>query len=206
MTTALFTHVACFGHEPPPGHPERPARLSAVLNSVRQLKAIEREASVASTELLRHAHTSQLIDSILGYWNEQASKAHYLRLDADTFMSAGSPEAALRAAGAVIAAIDGVMDGDFQNAFCAVRPPGHHAERNRSMGFCLFNNIAVGAFHARQAHGLKRIAVADFDVHHGNGTQGIFFGDPNSSTLRLTRCRSIQEQVPQANGAWRTTC
>jgi acetoin utilization deacetylase AcuC-like enzyme len=92
-------------------------------------------------------------------------------------MSSGSAEAALRAAGAAIAAVDGVMDGDFGNAFCAVRPPGHHAERSRSMGFCLLNNVAVGALHARVAHDLKRIAVVDFDVHHGNGTQDVFFAD-----------------------------
>jgi acetoin utilization deacetylase AcuC-like enzyme len=94
-------------------------------------------------------------------------------------MSPGSAEAALRSAGAVMAAVDAVMDGRIANGFCAVRPPGHHAERDRAMGFCLFNNIAVGALHARAVHGLRRIAVVDFDVHHGNGTQDIFFDDPD---------------------------
>jgi acetoin utilization deacetylase AcuC-like enzyme len=151
-----------------------------VLDAVRKLKVIEREAPQATRASLRAAHSDQLIDSVLDCWREEASQAHYAQLDADTFISAGSAEAALRAAGGVIAAIDGVMCSDFQNAFCAVRPPGHHAERNRAMGFCLFNNVAVGALHARQAHGLKRIAVIDFDVHHGNGTQDIFLDDPNT--------------------------
>src|SRR5581483_12297105 len=104
----------------------------------------------------------------------------YAQIDPDTYVSAGSAEAALRAAGAVVAAVDLVMSGDVPNAFCAVRPPGHHAERARAMGFCLFNNIAVGARHARDAHGLERIAIVDFDVHHGNGSQDIFFDDPNT--------------------------
>jgi len=179
MTTALVTHAACFRHEPPPGHPERPERLAAVLESVRKLDVIEREAPRAPAEALRRPHSDELVDSVPRIWNEQAAKAQYLALDADTFMSAGSAEAALRAAGAVIPAVDGVIGGKFRNAFCAVRPPGHHAERNRAMGFCLFNNVAVGAFHARVAHRLTRIAVVDFDVHHGNGTQDIFSDDPN---------------------------
>lgn len=179
MTTALITHAACLGHEPPPGHPEKPARLAAVLVAVRPLGVVEREAPRAPAEALRRAHTGDLVDSVLGRWSEQASRSGYLALDADTFMSAGSAEAALRAAGAVIAAVDGVVSGEFRNAFCAVRPPGHHAERSRPMGFCLFNNVAVGALHARDAQGLTRIAVVDFDVHHGNGTQDIFFEDPN---------------------------
>jgi acetoin utilization deacetylase AcuC-like enzyme len=179
MTTALLTHAACFGHETPPGHPERPARLSAVLDAVRELDVVECDAPCAPVQALRQAHAGQLVELILKPWSGPASETPYARLDADTFISAGSAEAALRAAGAVIAGIDGVMEGNFQNAFCAVRPPGHHAERNRAMGFCLFNNVAVGVFHARQAHGLTRIAVIDFDVHHGNGTQDIFFDDPN---------------------------
>ena len=102
----------------------------------------------------------------------------FVRLDSDTMASPGSGKAALRAAGAVVLAIDMVMAGEVANAFCAVRPPGHHATRSESMGFCLFNNVAIGALHARAVHGLKRIAVVDFDVHHGNGTQDIFSFDP----------------------------
>src|SRR5690606_24196119 len=99
--------------------------------------------------------------------------------DPDTKVSRGSGDAVLRAAGALVAAVDAVMAGEAQNAFCAVRPPGHHAEPQRAMGFCLFNNVAIGALHARAAHGLKRIAVVDFDVHHGNGTQAAFWDDPD---------------------------
>jgi acetoin utilization deacetylase AcuC-like enzyme len=123
---------------------------------------------------LARVHDSALIDMIAGFHGPG-----FARSDPDTYMSPGSAEAASRAAGAVIAAVDGVMGGDFRNAFCAVRPPGHHAERARAMGFCLFNNVAVGALHARATHGLKRIAVVDFDVHHGNGTQDIFFDAPD---------------------------
>jgi acetoin utilization deacetylase AcuC-like enzyme len=177
MRTGLITHPDCLGHEPPPGQPEAPARLAAVLKAVRGLGAEKRAAPLAARATLAAAHAPALVDSILGPLDKQASRNRYARIDADTFMSAGSAQAALRAAGAVVAALDGVMAGDFKNAFCAVRPPGHHAERARAMGFCLFNNIAVGAMHARAAHGLKRIAVVDFDVHHGNGTQDIFFDD-----------------------------
>jgi acetoin utilization deacetylase AcuC-like enzyme len=120
-----------------------------------------------------------LVERVLNEYSKDARENGYVRIDADTFMSAGSAEAALRAAGAVIAAVDAVMGGEFRNAFCAVRPPGHHAERDRAMGFCLFNNVAAGALHARAAYGIKRIAVLDFDVHHGNGTQDIFFDDPD---------------------------
>jgi acetoin utilization deacetylase AcuC-like enzyme len=149
-----------------------------VLDGLRDLKLAETEAPQATREQLARAHTPDLIDDVLGRLNELAQTAGYARIDSDTFMSAGSAQAALRAAGAVMAAVDGIMAGHFKNAFCAVRPPGHHAERARAMGFCLFNNIAVGALHACAEHRLKRIAVVDFDVHHGNGTQDIFFDDP----------------------------
>jgi acetoin utilization deacetylase AcuC-like enzyme len=177
MSTALITHPACLDHRPPEGHPERPARLSAVLEATRELSLLKIEASKAPMGALRPVHTDALVNSVLNAWSEETARDHCARIDADTFISQGSAEAALRAAGAVMAAVDGVMRGDFRNAFCAVRPPGHHAERARAMGFCLFNNVAVGAFHARAAHKLKRIAVVDFDVHHGNGTQDIFFDD-----------------------------
>jgi acetoin utilization deacetylase AcuC-like enzyme len=179
MTTGLFTHEAYFGHVTPPGHPERVERLAAVLDALKgdAFGALRRfEAPRADRDHLLAAHDQALVDAIL---SADFSEGEFARIDADTSMSFGSAEAALRAAGAVIAAIDAVMQGEIDNAFCAVRPPGHHAERSRSMGFCLFNNVAVGALHARKAHGLERIAVIDFDVHHGNGTQDIFFNDPN---------------------------
>jgi acetoin utilization deacetylase AcuC-like enzyme len=173
MTTALITHSACFAHDTPAGHPERPARLRAVLDSLSAFDLQRIESPQADTESLWRAHDPALVSSVLSFRGPG-----FTRIDPDTFMSAGSAEAALHAAGAVIAAVDGVMRGICRNAFCAARPPGHHAERARAMGFCLFNNVAVGALHARAVHGLKRIAVVDFDVHHGNGTQDVFSPDP----------------------------
>jgi acetoin utilization deacetylase AcuC-like enzyme len=176
MTTALFTHSACLGHDPGPSHPERPARLTAVLKALEasEFAALDRrEAPRADTEQVARAHSTDYVDAILGAVPAQGR----VGLDPDTYLSPGSGEAALRAAGAVCAAVDAVMAGEVANAFCAVRPPGHHAEPNRVMGFCLFNSIAVGALHARAVHGLQRIAVMDFDVHHGNGTQARFWTD-----------------------------
>ncbi|MGA9795307.1 MAG: histone deacetylase family protein [Rhizomicrobium sp.] len=182
MTTALITHQACLNHHPPTGHPESPARLRAVLAAIKlhyfnDLK--DTEAPLADRTSISRAHGHALVELILDRIPPLAAQQGLVRIDADTAMSAGSAEAVLRAAGAVIAAVDAVATGQVRNAFCAVRPPGHHAERDRAMGFCLFNNIAIGALHAREAHGFKRIAVIDFDVHHGNGTQDIFYDEPN---------------------------
>ena len=182
MSTGLFTHLACLGHAPPPGHPESPDRLRAVLRGLEgeEFQYLRKfEAVPASREALARAHTPSHIESVLGRYSARAREEGYVHLDPDTVMSPGSAEAALRAAGAVVQAVDAVMAGEIRNAFCAVRPPGHHAEKARAMGFCLFDNIAVGALHARSVYGLTRIAVVDFDVHHGNGTQDIFFDDSN---------------------------
>lgn len=180
MTTALYTHPACLGHETPPGHPESVDRLRAILHELQHVSGLSREeAPSASRADLARAHDTKLVEKVLDSLAAEATREHFVRVDADTAMSAGSGEAALRAAGALIAAADSVMAGAVRNAFCAVRPPGHHAERARAMGFCLFNNVAVGALHLRETHGLKRIAVIDFDVHHGNGTQDIFWNDPD---------------------------
>ena len=173
----LYTHPACLQHDPGPGHAERPARLEAVLQALDHDRhaALERiDAPLATHEQLLRVHSAAHVEHIL------ASAPHegVFQLDPDTFMSPGSAEAALRAAGAAVAAVDAVLGGDVQHAFCAVRPPGHHATRDQAMGFCLFNNIAVAAAHALAVHGLKRIAIADFDVHHGNGTQAIFESEP----------------------------
>ena len=152
-------------------------RLAAVLQALDNdhFAMLDRiEAPRATREQLRRAHHACLIDSVL----EQVPVDGLRRLDADTTMSCGSKEAALRAAGALCAAIDLVMHGPTRRAFCAVRPPGHHATAQTSMGFCLFNNIAIGAAHALAAHDLERVAVVDFDVHHGNGTQDIFWSEP----------------------------
>jgi len=177
MTTGFVTHPACLDHLVPPGHPERVERLQAVLDMMDGpgvTGLVRVAAPAAAREALQRVHEASLIDGIL---SARIAPGQFLRVDADTAMSPGSAEAALRAAGAVTGAVDAVMSGRIANAFCAVRPPGHHAERARAMGFCLFNNIAVGALHARAVYGLKRVAVVDFDVHHGNGTQDIFYDD-----------------------------
>jgi acetoin utilization deacetylase AcuC-like enzyme len=183
MPTGLFTHPACFDHIPPSGHPEKPERLTAVLAALeaQAFRGLDRRAAPkASPEEIARAHSDRLIKIILGRMNGEARENRYAFIDGDTVMSQHSVDAALHAAGAAIAAVDAVMAGEMKNAFCAVRPPGHHAERDRAMGFCLFNNVAVGALHARAVHSVNRIAVIDFDVHHGNGTQDIFFGDANT--------------------------
>ncbi|WP_395792176.1 histone deacetylase family protein [Aquimonas sp.] len=172
----LFTHPVCIRHSAGPGHPESPQRLATVLAALHALDELPldwREAPRASREQLLRAHTPELVARIL-----DVSIEHTLRIDDDTVMNADSPEAARHAAGAVCAAIDAVMAGDARRAFCAVRPPGHHATRAEAMGFCLINSVAVGAAHALEMHGLKRVAIIDFDVHHGNGSQDIFWDDP----------------------------
>lgn len=182
MTSALVTHEACLMHEPPDGHPERPARLRAVLKGLEQggLDCMAKiDAREASLEMPLRVHSRALVEQILGPLSRLAQIKGHACIDADTYMSPKSAEAALVAAGAVTDAVDCVMAGEVRNAFCAVRPPGHHAERGRAMGFCLFNNVAIGALHAHTTHGLTRVAVVDFDVHHGNGTQDVFFNDAN---------------------------
>ncbi len=177
MTTLLVTHLACLAHEPGSHHPERPERLEAVLNALdgEDFAALERrQAPVAELNHVARAHSADYVRLIL----DEVPDKGLVMLDGDTIMSPGSGEAALRAAGAVVLAVDAVVAGDADNAFCAVRPPGHHAEPKRPMGFCLFNNAALGALHAREAHGLERVAVVDFDVHHGNGTQARFWSEP----------------------------
>jgi acetoin utilization deacetylase AcuC-like enzyme len=173
----LYTHSACLAHQAGPGHPESPLRLQAVLEALDtdRFSALDRiEAPRASREQLARVHDSALIDLIF----DNTPKHGFVRLDADTAMSPDSLEAALRAAGAVCAAVDAVVAGGAERAFCAVRPPGHHATRNTPMGFCLFNSVSVGAAHAL-ASGMERVAIVDFDVHHGNGTQDIFWRTPN---------------------------
>ena len=173
MTTLIYHHPVCAEHDTGNGHPESSARLMAVLKAllVEEFSALKWcEAPEASVEQINRIHHRRYTQRILNSIPEQGLRS----LDADTMLSPRSGEAALRAAGAVCAAVDAVMTGAGGNAFCAVRPPGHHAEPNMAMGFCLFNNIAIGAAHARVAHGLERVAIIDFDVHHGNGTQAAF--------------------------------
>lgn len=178
MTTQLITHPACLDHDPGTYHPENPRRIEAVLAALddARFKGLERVAAPrAADDTLCLVHPRAHVEGVLGAIPPMGRH----QLDGDTIVSPGSAEAALRAAGAVVAAVDAVCEGRAQNAFAAVRPPGHHAEAAQAMGFCLFNNVAVGALHARVRHGLRRVAVVDFDVHHGNGTQHMFEADPD---------------------------
>src|SRR3954469_14424259 len=167
VTTFLYSHSACLAHDPGSYHPECPGRLEAVLQRLRAPKfaALERrEAPLATVEQIARVHPRDFVEALLA----AVPKSGHRAIDSDTVLSPGSGEAALRAAGAVCAAVDAVMAGEAQNAFCAVRPPGHHAEPDRAMGFCLFNSVAGGARHAQAAygdsHGCRRVAVVDFDV------------------------------------------
>src|SRR5436853_1204233 len=178
MTTLFYTHPACLEHDPGPYHPESPERLRAILEALEapEFARLERrEAPEAAIEDLVRVHPKALVERLLAAVPETGHRG----IDADTILSPASGRAALRAAGAVAAAVDAVVGGEADNAFCAVRPPGHHAEPGRAVGFCLFNNVAIGAVRAREVHGLARVAVVDFDVHHGNGTQARFADDPS---------------------------
>lgn len=177
MAIAYISHAECLQHDTGEGHPENARRISAIedqliatglLDVLRYFDAPE----VTSDQLLR-VHARAYLDAIAAMEPESG----YKRVDPDTIISAGSLQAARRAAGAVVAATDLVLNGEVESAFCSVRPPGHHAEINRAMGFCLYNNIAVGAAHALEQYGVNKLAILDFDVHHGNGTEDIFKDD-----------------------------
>ena len=171
----IYTHAACLAHATGPGHAERPERLRTVIHA---LEAAHpdldwQQAPQASRGQLLRVHDERLLATVL-----ESAPQGLLQLDSDTALSPHSAEAALRAAGAGVAAVDAVLGNRTRRAFCAVRPPGHHATTDAAMGFCLFNNVAVAARHATDKHGLERVAILDFDVHHGNGTQQIFEQDP----------------------------
>jgi len=177
VSTLLVSHRACLGHDPGEEHPECPDRLRAVLRAFDTeefAELLREEAPVATPEQLCRVHPTGYVDAILGI---RPAEGERVALDGDTLMSAGSAEAALRAAGAGVAAVDAVMRGEVRRAFCAVRPPGHHAEPGRPMGFCLFANAVIAARHAQAAHGAGRVAIVDFDVHHGNGSQACVEAD-----------------------------
>jgi acetoin utilization deacetylase AcuC-like enzyme len=178
MPTAFITHSDCLRHEMGAHHPERPERLTAIED---QLIAsgvgqylVRYEAPLAGDAELARVHPMEYVSAI----RDAAPESGIVHLDPDTAMNAHSLTAALRAAGAAVLATDLVMKGESASAFCSVRPPGHHACRARPMGFCIFNNVAIAARHAIHAHGVERVAIVDFDVHHGNGTEDIFSGDP----------------------------
>ncbi len=178
MTTILYTHSACLGHDTGHGHPESAERLKALLARLDEpeFDGLERRsAPCAERAQLARAHDMAYITKV---FNTVPTEGEAY-LAPDTVVSPGSLGAAMRAAGSLCAAVDAVLEGEAQNAFCAVRPPGHHAAASNTMGFCVFNNIAIGVEQARQKHGVERIAVVDIDVHHGNGTEAIFRNDPN---------------------------
>jgi acetoin utilization deacetylase AcuC-like enzyme len=187
MTRTLYiTHPACRLHDGGPGHPECPQRLAAIDAALQNLNGLERieDPPAATDEDLLHAHTRAYVDAIHA---AQPDPGVRVAVDPDTHINEHSIRAAHHAAGAAIEGTRQVLDGKSTNAFCAVRPPGHHAERDRAMGFCLLNNVAVAALWALDVHGLSRVAIADFDVHHGNGTEDIFRDDP-----RVLFCSSFQ--------------
>jgi len=177
MSTLIYTHEACFEHRPGPHHPESPERLHAVLHALKTPEfaaAVWRDAPLGSFEQVLHIHTPDYVETV----QAMSPINGYRALDAgDTIMSPGTLEAVMRCVGAACAGVDDVVAKTAVNVFCAMRPCGHHAEAGEAMGFCVFNQAAIAALHARQQHGIKRIAVVDFDVHHGNGTQNSFYGD-----------------------------
>ncbi len=179
MKTALLTHADCLGHVTPDGHPERVARLEHILHALEGLDLNRVTAPLAADDDLLRVHPESYIHDI-----RRARPAEgFVQIDGDTFMSPGSLDAAYRAAGAVVRAVDMVLGGEAPNAFCAIRPPGHHAETDTAMGFCLFGNAALAAKHALDHHGLSRVAVVDFDVHHGNGTQDLLWDEKRALVI-----------------------
>ena len=177
--TALVTHEECLQHVTPPGHPEQVARLEYILEALKDINLLRVSAPMAADDDILRIHPREHIN----YLQDAVPETGFKSLDGDTHISSGSLTAAYRAAGGVLRAVDLVLSGEAKNAFVAVRPPGHHAETQTSMGFCLFGNIALGVKHALDFHGLKKVAVIDFDVHHGNGTQEILWDESRCLTF-----------------------
>ena len=181
MTTAFYSHAECRAHDMGRGHPECPQRLDAIhdhLIATGLATALDlRDAPLAALEDIERAHSMSFVTELQAALAPLAQSGEHLALDPDTSAGPGTWNAVLRGAGAAVAATDAVIDGSVSNAFCAVRPPGHHATRGEAMGFCFFNNVAVAARHALDVRGLERVAIIDFDVHHGNGTEDIVAND-----------------------------
>ncbi|MDM8565010.1 histone deacetylase family protein [Candidatus Halobeggiatoa sp. HSG11] len=192
--SAYIHHSDCLLHDMGSGHPERPARVIAIEEQIRVAKLMDLlhryEAPLATQEQLARVHNKEYIDTVLTFQGD------YTYLDPDTLLTAQTPQAALRAAGALVHATDLVLTDQHKIAFCNVRPPGHHALSDRAMGFCFFNNVAVGAAHAIEKYGLKRVAILDFDVHHGNGTEEIFRSNP-----KVMLCSTFQHPFYPGSGA-----
>ena len=177
--SALVTHEECLQHVTPPGHPEQVARLEYILEALKDINLLRVSAPMAADDDILRIHPREHIN----YLQDAVPETGFKSLDGDTHISSGSLTAAYRAAGGVLRAVDLVLSSEAKNAFVAVRPPGHHAETQTAMGFCLFGNIALGVKHALDFHGLKRVAVIDFDVHHGNGTQEILWDESRCLTF-----------------------
>ena len=173
MKTAIITTDTFLNHNTGLGHPERADRVSVIVDNLKKFKKqlIWKKPTKFDRKFLNITHNNKYVDMIESSFPQKG----FSYLDGDTVISPGSKEATLDAVGSIVAAIDGVQNKEFQNAFCAVRPPGHHAEKNKAMGFCIYNNVAVGAQYLLDKYKLNKVAIVDFDVHHGNGTQDIFF-------------------------------
>lgn len=179
MKTALITHADCLTHVTPEGHPERVARLEHVLHALEPLDLARVTAPLAAEDDILRLHPAGYLADL----RRSLPTEGFFQIDGDTWLSPGTLDAAFRGAGAVIRGVDMVLGGEVRNVFAAVRPPGHHAESDTAMGFCLFGNAALGAKHALDHHGLSRVAVVDFDVHHGNGTQELLWDDPRALVI-----------------------
>ena len=176
MTTCIFTSNSSIKHDTGPGHPECPERIPAILTGLKKIqsqKLIWKDIGSFDEKYIELTHSKKYLEKI----NQSFPKEDLVFLDGDTIVSKGSKKAAYDAVGAIINVIDAVMNQEFDNAFCVVRPPGHHAEKEQAMGFCIFNNVAVGATYLLEKHKLDKVAIIDFDVHHGNGTQDIFYNE-----------------------------
>ena len=200
MPTAYFSHAECRLHDMGAGHPECPQRLDAIadhlLASGLDVALLHRDAPLATVEQLERAHTARYVTQLRDCLAQVQASGEPRYLDPDTVAGPGTWQAALRAAGAAVAATEAVLRGEVDNAFCAIRPPGHHATRDETMGFCFFNNVAIAARHALDVMGLQRVAIIDFDVHHGNGTEDIIAGDE-----RVLMCSFFQHPLyPHSGG------
>jgi acetoin utilization deacetylase AcuC-like enzyme len=199
MTTAFFTHPDCRGHDMGPGHPECPQRLDAIedhlLATGLDIALTRMDAPLANHHDLTLAHSERYLLELDEFLQQAIETGDHKAVDQDTTVCPGTRQAMLRSAGAAVAATDAVIDGRALNAFCAIRPPGHHATRDQAMGFCFYNNVAIAARHALDVRGLKRVAIIDFDVHHGNGTEDIVAGDD-----RILMVSFFQDQLYPFSG------